>query len=96
MSPPSSTTCSPTPEIEASDLDSLICPEVGGADVPPEFRELYRKRFGKGVSVGYGMTEAPTAVTWSDPDDPVRRQGSAAVPLVHVEIQIRGGERRAC
>lgn len=77
------------PGIEASDLDSLICPEVGGADVPPEFRELYRKRFGKGVSVGYGMTEAPTAVTWSDPDDPPT-PGLCGRPLVHVEIEIRG------
>ena len=37
---------------------------VGGADCPESFRTLYRERFGREVSIGYGMTEAPTAVTY--------------------------------
>ena len=54
------------PTLKPGDLASLIAPEVGGAECPEEFRALYRERFGAEVRVGYGMTEAPTAVTWSD------------------------------
>jgi acyl-CoA synthetase (AMP-forming)/AMP-acid ligase II len=36
---------------------------VGGSECPEEFRRLYRERFGSEVAIGYGMTEAPTAVT---------------------------------
>ena len=52
--------------MKAADLASLVAPGVGGSDVPPEVVRLYRERFGRGVGIGYGMTEAPTAVTWSD------------------------------
>lgn len=54
------------PEVRSEQLVSLERPEVGGAEMPEEFRSLYRERFGSDVRIGYGMTEAPTAVTWSD------------------------------
>jgi len=54
------------PKVRPEDLAPLLRPEVGGAECPEEFRRLYRERFGAEVSIGYGMTEAPTAVTWSD------------------------------
>ena len=58
------------PEVRAEDLASLARPEVGGAECPPAFLRLYRERFGADVSIGYGMTEAPTAVTRSLGDRP--------------------------
>lgn len=76
------------PEVDPEDLSSLVLPEVGGAVVPEEFRRLYRERFGKGVSIGYGMTEAPTAVSWSDPEAGAM-PGLCGRPLPQVEIQIR-------
>lgn len=53
------------PEVRNEDLATLERPEVGGAECPPEFLRLYRERFGADVAIGYGMTEAPTAVTRS-------------------------------
>lgn len=52
------------PEVSEADLQSLTHPGVGGGDVPPELMKLYRERFGQPVTIGYGMTEAPTAVSW--------------------------------
>jgi acyl-CoA synthetase (AMP-forming)/AMP-acid ligase II len=75
------------PSIDPADLSSLVLPEVGGALVPEEFRRLYQERFGRGVSIGYGMTEAPTAVTWSDPDAGAM-PGLCGRPLPQIEIQI--------
>lgn len=57
-------------DVRAEDLASLARPEVGGAECPPAFLKLYRERFGSDVSIGYGMTEAPTAVTRSLGDRP--------------------------
>jgi acyl-CoA synthetase (AMP-forming)/AMP-acid ligase II len=54
------------PGVTRADLASLVRPEVGGAECPEEFRRLYRERFGADVVIGYGMTEAPTAVTRTD------------------------------
>jgi acyl-CoA synthetase (AMP-forming)/AMP-acid ligase II len=76
------------PSVDPGDLSSLVLPEVGGAVVPQEFRRLYHERFGKGVSIGYGMTEAPTAVTWSDPDAGAM-PGLCGRPLPQIEIEIR-------
>lgn len=57
-------------DISKSDLETLVRPEVGGAECPQEFLKLYRERFGSEVSIGYGMTEAPTAVTRSSGERP--------------------------
>ena len=51
------------PDVRPEQLASLAQPLVGGAACPEEFRALYRERFGADVAIGYGMTEAPTAVT---------------------------------
>lgn len=75
------------PEVKAADLASLVAPGVGGSDVPPELVRLYRERFGRGVGIGYGMTEAPTAVTWSDGSVPAG-PGLCGKPLPQVEIEI--------
>jgi long-chain acyl-CoA synthetase len=77
------------PDVEPDDLKTLVAPGVGGSDVPAELVALYRERFGQGVRVGYGMTEAPTAVTWSDGETPPQ-PGLCGRPMAHLEIEIVG------
>jgi acyl-CoA synthetase (AMP-forming)/AMP-acid ligase II len=77
------------PDVTAEDLASLERPMVGGADCPEEFRSLYRERFGKEVGIGYGMTEAPTAVT-SAPGAPAGKPGLCGTALPQIEIHILG------
>jgi acyl-CoA synthetase (AMP-forming)/AMP-acid ligase II len=75
------------PGVRREDLVSLRRPEVGGAECPEEFRALYRERFGKEVTIGYGMTEAPTAVTRSDgAAAPQPGLCGKAVPQVEIRI----------
>jgi long-chain acyl-CoA synthetase len=75
------------PEVTRQDLASLRRPEVGGAECPEEFRALYRERFGHEVTIGYGMTEAPTAVTRSD-GSAAPRPGLCGKAVPQVEIRI--------
>lgn len=76
------------PDVRDDDLKTLTNPSVGGADCPEELRELYRERFGTEVRQGYGLTEAPMAVT-------LERPGGPALPacvgpaLPHVRITVR-------
>ena len=58
------------PEIDPGDLESLTQPGIGGANCPEEFRRLFKQRFGREVQIGYGLTEAPTSVTHTDPGQP--------------------------
>jgi len=74
-------------EVTAEDLATLATPGVGGADCPDSFRDLYRRRFGREVTVGYGLTEAPTAVTMTDPAAPPVA-GSAGRALPHVRVVV--------
>ena len=75
------------PSVGRDDLASLRRPEVGGAECPEEFRRLYRERFGGEVTIGYGMTEAPTAVTRSDgAAAPQPGLCGKAVPQVEIAI----------
>jgi long-chain acyl-CoA synthetase len=75
------------PDVRDDDLASLVRPGVGGAAIPEEFRVLYRKRFGTEIYSGYGLTEAPTAVTVENPSEP-RVVGSCGKALPQVEIVI--------
>jgi acyl-CoA synthetase (AMP-forming)/AMP-acid ligase II len=79
------------PEVETDALESLRVPGVGGADCPESFRDLYRQRFGTEVTVGYGLTEAPTAVTMTVPELPAVA-GSAGRVLPHVRVVIIGDD----
>ena len=73
--------------VTRADLASLVRPEVGGAECPEEFRRLYRERFGADVVIGYGMTEAPTAVTRTDGQAaPAPGLCGKAVPQVEIRI----------
>jgi acyl-CoA synthetase (AMP-forming)/AMP-acid ligase II len=61
---------------------------VGGAECPEEFRALYRERFGSEVSIGYGMTEAPTAVTRGEGEvRPTPGYCGRALPQVSLSIR---------
>jgi acyl-CoA synthetase (AMP-forming)/AMP-acid ligase II len=82
------------PGVRPGDLASLVAPGVGGSDVPPALVELYRERFGRGVAVGYGMTEAPTAVAWSDGGVPPA-PGLCGRPEPQVSIEVVDGAGRA-
>jgi len=82
------------PDVKPAQLASLVRPEVGGAEMPEEFRALYRERFGSEVRVGYGMTEAPTAVTWSDGRS-VLEPGLCGTALPQVEIRVCDEQGRA-
>jgi acyl-CoA synthetase (AMP-forming)/AMP-acid ligase II len=75
------------PAVRREDLASLRRPEVGGAECPEEFRRLYVERFGHEVTIGYGMTEAPTAVTRSD-GAAAPRPGLCGKAVPQVEILI--------
>jgi acyl-CoA synthetase (AMP-forming)/AMP-acid ligase II len=81
------------PDVTEADLATLSAPGVGGADCPDHFRELYRARFGTEVTVGYGLTEAPTAVTMTDPADPPV-PGSSGRALPHVRVVVLDDDGR--
>ncbi|MFN2376556.1 MAG: class I adenylate-forming enzyme family protein [Candidatus Binatia bacterium] len=74
-------------DVRKEDLASLVKPEVGGAECPPAFLRLYRERFGADVAIGYGMTEAPTAVTRSHGERPPE-PGLIGTALPQLDIQL--------
>jgi acyl-CoA synthetase (AMP-forming)/AMP-acid ligase II len=76
------------PEVRPAQLVTLESLLIGGATCPEEFRALYRERFGHDVAIGYGMTEAPTAVTRAE-GAPVETPGLCGRALPQVEITIR-------
>jgi acyl-CoA synthetase (AMP-forming)/AMP-acid ligase II len=80
------------PDVKPADLETLVHPVIGGATVPQSFRDLYRERFGAEVSIGYGMTEAPTAVTHAEGAE--AEPGYCGRALPQVEITIRDAEGR--
>jgi long-chain acyl-CoA synthetase len=80
-------------DVRREDLASLARPEVGGAECPPSFLILYRERFGSDVSIGYGMTEAPTAVTRSLGDRPPE-PGMIGRALPQIAIRLLDEEGR--
>ncbi|MEE2664244.1 MAG: AMP-binding protein [Myxococcota bacterium] len=69
------------------DLASLEDIVSGGGACPPDVLELYRKRFGRGVAVGYGMTEAPTGVARSR-GEPAPAPGYCGVAIAQVELRV--------
>ncbi len=81
------------PDVRQEDLATLRRPGVGGAAVPGSFPALYRARFGVRMTTGYGLTEAPTAVTLEDPNLP-EVPGSAGRALPHVRVTIRDPQDR--
>jgi long-chain acyl-CoA synthetase len=75
------------PEVAPRDLASLVRPGCGGGATPDSFRRLYQERFGIRLTTGYGLTEAPTAVTAEDPASP-RVPGASGRALPHVSVTV--------
>lgn len=74
-------------------LASIDAIGVGGADMPDAFRRLYQERFGTRVGTGYGLTEAPTAVTVEDVGEPpVPDSCGRALPQCTIHILDESGE----
>ena len=82
-----------SPDVKPEDLATLRHPGVGGSDVPPEMMALYRERFGRNVNIGYGMTEAPTAVTAGEGFDGAP-PGLCGRPVEQCAIEVRDDEGR--
>jgi long-chain acyl-CoA synthetase len=74
------------PDVVDEDIVSLTDLGVGGASAPPGLLERYRKRFGRAFLASYGLTEAPTAVTWEN--RPERPPGSSGTALAHVAVAV--------
>ncbi|GJM37704.1 MAG: AMP-dependent synthetase [Acidimicrobiales bacterium] len=75
------------PDVTDEMLTSIQGIGVGGADMPDAFRRLYEERFGVRVGTGYGLTEAPTAVTVEDvTEPPVEGSCGKALPQCSVRI----------
>jgi long-chain acyl-CoA synthetase len=79
------------PDVTPADLATLTRPGSGGGATPESFRQLYRERFGKRLTTGYGLTEAPTAVTVEDPELPPVPDGSGRA-LPHVSVTVRADD----
>lgn len=54
--------------VSPDDLKTLGTPDIGGASCPDTVQKLYKERFGRGIIMAYGMTEAPTIVSRTDPN----------------------------
>ncbi len=76
-----------SPDVDPQDLASLGRPDVGGAGIAESFQRLYRERFGRPMTVAYGMTEAPTIVAKTDPDrEPENELCGRAVAQLEIVI----------
>jgi long-chain acyl-CoA synthetase len=81
------------PAVTDEMLTSIEAIGVGGADMPDAFRRLYQERFGTRVGTGYGLTEAPTAVTVEDVSEPpVPDSCGKALPQCKIHILDDAGE----
>lgn len=80
-------------DVDPADLATLRHLGIGGAKLPDDLRRRYRERFGSGISVGYGLTEAPTSVTGGTrAGEPPRGSSGAARP--HLAVTVRDEEGR--
>ena len=75
------------PDIDPESLSSLTWIVIGAAMVPEGLPALYRARFGHAPTIGYGLTEQPTAVTRThDKTPPVH--GAIGRPLPHLQVSM--------
>ena len=66
---------------------------VGAAVVPEGLPALYEARFGKKMTVSYGLTEGPTGVAGAN-EETSEAQGAIGVALPHLEVTIRDQDGR--
>lgn len=74
------------PATTTEDLASVAIAGLGGAQTPPKLRDLYRQWFGREVTSGYGLTEAPTAVTQQNPTNAIAGSAGRALPQYSIQI----------
>jgi fatty-acyl-CoA synthase len=75
------------PEFETAVFDPKLLACIAAAPVPlPQLRQWEAR--GLPLLQGYGMTETCGVVTMMDPDDRVRKAGSAGKPCLHVAVRL--------
>jgi long-chain acyl-CoA synthetase len=81
------------PKVSEREFPSLVRPLSGAAKLPENVRLAFRERFGTEVQFAYGLTEAPTAVTQTDPTEPFV-PGSSGRAFPHLELAILDVDRK--
>lgn len=81
------------PDIDQQDLRSLSWLVVGGSTVPPELPQIFEQRFGRRMTIGYGLTEGPNGIAKTGPDSPIL-PGLIGRPLPHLRMAILGPDGR--
>jgi acyl-CoA synthetase (AMP-forming)/AMP-acid ligase II len=76
------------PTIRPEALRSITWLVAGAAVVPQGLPALYSARFGRKLTVGYGLTECPTGVAATGEDSPAV-QGAIGRPHFHLEVTIQ-------
>lgn len=72
----------------AAQVATLVEPVVGGSSTPEEVLAAYQRRFGRRLTLGYGLTEVPTSVTREHAGSP-RCVGSSGRALGHLRVTVR-------
>ncbi|MBM3565570.1 MAG: long-chain fatty acid--CoA ligase [Alphaproteobacteria bacterium] len=75
------------PDIGKYDLSALKLCNAGGAPLPGEVQEKFRRLTGCYLSEGWGMTETSPLGTWK-PDTGGGKKGSCGLPLPNVTIEV--------
>ena len=76
------------PQIDPAMLASLREAWTGGSPCPEDILAAFRSRFGVPIYQGYGLSEAPSVVTF-EPAGGEHLKGSSGVSLPHLEILVR-------
>lgn len=76
------------PSIKPEALRSITWLVAGAAVVPQALPGLYQARFGRKLTVGYGLTECPTGVSATRDQSP-NVQGAIGRPNFHLEVTIQ-------
>ncbi len=77
--------------VAAEDLASLEEAWAGGGDCPESIRRAFAAKFGRRPLATYGLTEAPTVVTF-EVGGSTHAPGSSGRPLPHLDVRIVDGE----
>lgn len=80
-------------DIPEGSLDSLTKAGVGGVACPENLKALFREKLGQEPQNSYGLTEAPTFVTMTDPQV-VPVAGSSGIPFPHIQVDIKDDNGR--
>ena len=79
------------PRFHETDFSRIHCSGVGAAPMPLGVLRDWADK-GLALSQGYGMTETSPTTLVLDPEDAVRKAGSAGRPALHTEVRVVGEE----